>query len=91
MQMNMPKLIAELQENYSAFIFLPFSQLLEIDILLVLNACPTSCASLPPFFGETIIVTPESIDFWPYNSTALQTEITHRLCMVYYTKYRRYP
>lgn len=50
------------------------------DALLVLNACPAGCASVPPFPPEKIVfVTPDTVDRWSVTPDRLIDEIVSRL------------
>ena len=89
MQKNMSEMISKLRKSNSSFTFSPFLEFSNPDVLLVLNACPAACAAIPPFPGQTIMVTPTSIDSWPQIPSLLETEIQRRLQEIYNSKYRR--
>ena len=45
------------------------------DVLLVMHACPAECATVPPFAGRILQVSPWMIEHWPAQKETFALEI----------------
>lgn len=45
------------------------------DVLLILSACSSDCATRPPFAGPVVVATGETVDRWPVDAGELADEI----------------
>lgn len=52
----------------------------DADLLLVLNACQAACASVDPFDGKMIWVSPGEIDHWPVPEDEMCTALQQLIC-----------
>ena len=59
--------------------FVYFAEDTRVDILLVLNACESACAAIPPFEGKIIIATPETVDYVPVERENLMESIIKKI------------
>lgn len=72
----MKEVLKQIQARLPELTFTAFHEAVAPDALLVLNACPAGCASVPPFPPEKLVfVTPDSVDRWPVTQDRLLDEI----------------
>ena len=79
MHVDMIRLYQSLKERNSDILIAPYANIPDMDVLLVLNACPVQCATRPPFNGLVITATNKDIDNWPIEPSKLLDEIELRL------------
>lgn len=77
--MDMMALLSELKARLPETEFVYYDPERPADALLVLNACQVQCASRPAFSGPTLVVSPQSIDYWPIPSEQLCDALCQRL------------
>lgn len=51
----------------------------QADVLLVMHACPAECATIPPFKGRILQLSPWMIEHWPAHEETFALEIIERL------------
>lgn len=79
MQRDMTALYAELRTALPDIDFGYVSVIGQMDLLLILNACPAACADHPPFDGPVMVVSPVAIDGWQIEPEHLLEELERRL------------
>lgn len=71
---DMPALLAGLSARMPDVVFVGWNDG-NFDVLLVLNGCPAACATRPAFAGPVILVSSDSVDFWPVTPDGLPDAI----------------
>ena len=78
--LDMKEVLGQIRTRLPDLTYTTVNEVVAPDALLVLNACPAGCASVPPFPPEKIVfVTPDTVDRWSVTPDRLIDEIVSRL------------
>ena len=78
--LDMKEVLGQIRTRLPDLTYTTVTEAVAPDALLVLNACPAGCASVPPFPPEKIVfVTPDTVDRWSVTPDRLIDEIVSRL------------
>ena len=78
--LDMKEVLGQIRTRLPDLTYTTVNEAVAPDALLVLNACPAGCASVPPFPPEKIVfVTPDTVDRWSVTPDRLIDEIVSRL------------
>ena len=63
-RMDMMELLDELKAAMPETEFHYYAADRPADVLLILNACQVECATVPPFSGPVVCISPDSVNHW---------------------------
>jgi len=80
--MDMKQLLDQLRVRLPREEFCYFSQEPDVDVLLIMHACPVECADVSGFSGRIVHVSPYGVNHWPVPHDRLLDETVRTLGLI---------